>query len=102
MQAVNHSATRYRAGCRIGRIVRVVVEIVCISGPVPGVVTATVSHLGAIRTVKMEVAAHPSGGWHARLLAGSSWGLRCHSVPTAIMLEAAEVFVDEPMLLAAD
>ena len=77
-------------------------EIVCITGSVPGPITATVSHLGDVRSVEMEVAAHPSGGWHARLWAGAPWGLRCHAVPTAIMLEAAEIFVDEPMLLAAD
>jgi hypothetical protein len=77
-------------------------EILCMTGPVPGVISASVSHEGEIRSVKMEVAAHPAGGWHARLLASPHWGLRCRSVPTAVMLEAAEIFADEPMLLAAD
>jgi hypothetical protein len=50
----------------------------------------------------MEVARHPSGGWHARLLTSHAWGLRCHAVPTAIMLEAAEIFADDSVMLAAD
>jgi hypothetical protein len=77
-------------------------NILCMTGPVPGLISASVSHDGEIRSVKMEVAAHPSGGWHARLLNNPHWGLRCRTVPTAVMLEAAEIFVDEPMLLAAD
>ena len=77
-------------------------EIVCIIGPAPGIVTATISHRGDIRSAKMELARHPSGGWHARRLDSASWGLRCHAVPTAVLLEAAEIFTDEPMLLAAD
>jgi hypothetical protein len=77
-------------------------EILCMTGPVPGVISASVSHDGDIRSVKMEVAAHPAGGWHARLLSSAHWGLRCRTVPTAVMLEAAETFVDEPMMLAAD
>ena len=77
-------------------------EIVCITGSIPGPITATVSHRGDVRSVGLEVAPHPSGGWHARLLNNTIWGLRCHAVPTAIMLEAAELFIDEPMLLAAD
>ncbi len=77
-------------------------EILCITGPVPGVVTATVSHGIDIRTVKLEIGEHPSGGWHARRLAAPLWGVRCHAVATAVLLEAAEVFADEPMLLAAD
>jgi hypothetical protein len=36
------------------------------------------------------------------LLNSAAWGLRCHTVPTAIMLEAAEVFADTSMMLAAD
>jgi hypothetical protein len=79
-----------------------VMEIVCITGPVPGLINVTVSHRGDIRAIKMEVARHPSGGWHARRLAGQSWGLRCHAVPTAILLEAAEIFADAPMLEAAE
>jgi hypothetical protein len=77
-------------------------EILCITGPVPGVVTATVSHGADVRSVKLEIGQHPTGGWHARGLAAPHWGLRCHTVPTAVLLEAAEVFADEPMLLAAD
>jgi hypothetical protein len=77
-------------------------EIICITGPVPGVVAATISHRGDIRAVQMEVARHPSGGWHARLLTSHAWGLRCHAVPTAIMLEAAEIFADDSVMLAAD
>ncbi len=77
-------------------------EILCITGPVPGVVTATVSHGTDVRSVKLEIGQHPAGGWHARRLSAPQWGLRCHAVPTAVLLEAAEVFADEPMLLAAD
>ena len=77
-------------------------EILCITGPVPGVVSATISHGSDIRSVRLEVGQHPSGGWHARRLSAPIWGLRCHSVPTAVLLEAAEMFADEPMLLAAD
>ena len=75
-----------------------IMEIVCITGPVPGVVSATVCHRGDVRSVRLEVARHPSGGWHARLLAAPVWGLRCHTVPTAILLEAAELFADEAVL----
>jgi hypothetical protein len=82
-------------------------EIMCIDGVVPGVVSATISHRGDVRTVKMDVDRHPSGGWHARLLTSQCWGLRCHAVPTAILLEAAEIFADEiitddSMLMAAE
>ncbi len=77
-------------------------NIICITGPVPGIVTATVSHQDELRAVVLEVAEHPAGGWHARLLNSSIWGLRCHAVPTAIMLEAAEDFADTSMMLAAD
>ena len=77
-------------------------EILCITGPVPGVVLATVSHGTEIHSVKLEIARHSTGGWHARRLTAPHWGLRCHSVPTAVLLEAAEMFADEPMLLAAD
>jgi hypothetical protein len=77
-------------------------DIMCITGPVPGVITATVSHAGDVRQIKLEVARHPAGGWHARLLTGQAWGLRCHAVPTAILLEAAEVFAGPAMELAAD
>jgi len=77
-------------------------EIICITGPTPGIVAATVSHAGAVRTIKMEIAHHPAGGWHARLLAGPEWGLRCHGVPTAILLEAAEAFEAEGVLFGVD
>ena len=82
-------------------------DIVCINGAVPGVVSATISHRGEVRTVQMDVDRHPAGGWHARLLTSQSWGLRCHAVPTAILLEAAEIFADEiitddALLMAAD
>lgn len=77
-------------------------EILCMTGPVPGVITATVSHGTDIRSIKLEIAQHPAGGWHARSLHAPIWGLRCHTVPTAVLLEAAEAFADEPMLLAAD
>ena len=77
-------------------------EILCIAGPVPGVSTATVSHGADVRSFKLEIGRHPDGGWHARGLYAPSWGLRCHTVATAVLLEAAEVFADEPMLLAAD
>jgi hypothetical protein len=83
-------------------VVEARLEILCVSGPVPGVISATLSHGGELRSAMMEIAPHPSGGWHARLLNSPHWGLRCHAVPTAIMLEAAEIFVDEQMLLAAD
>jgi hypothetical protein len=72
------------------------------TGPVPGLVSATVAHEGDIRTIIVDVDRHPSGGWHARRLHAQAWGLRCHAVATAVMLEAAEVFADAPMLLAAD
>ena len=77
-------------------------EILCITGPVPGLVTATVSHGSDIRSFKLEIAEHPDGGWHARSLYSPVWGLRCHTVATSVLLEAAEVFADGPMLLAAD
>ena len=77
-------------------------DILCITGPVPGVVVATVSHKADIRSLTLEVDRHPAGGWHARRLAAPVWGLRCHSVPTAVLLESAEAFADGPMLLAAD
>ena len=77
-------------------------EVLCITGPVPGVVLATVSHGTQVHSVKLEIGQHPSGGWHARRPGTPHWSLRCHSVPTAVLLEAAEMFADEPMLLAAD
>jgi hypothetical protein len=83
-------------------VVETALNIICITGPVPGIVTATVSHQDDVRAVVLEVAPHPAGGWHARLLNSAAWGLRCHTVPTAIMLEAAEVFADTSMMLAAD
>jgi acyl CoA:acetate/3-ketoacid CoA transferase alpha subunit len=84
-------------------------DILCITGTAPGPISVTVSHLGAVRQVAMEVQGHPAGGWRARHRAGA-WGLRCHSVRTAVLLEAAEALADagapasaEPALaLAAD
>ena len=86
-------------------------DVICIIGPTPGLVTATVSHCGAVRQVRMEVARHTAGGWRARL-AGGAWGVRCHSVNTALLLEAGEAFADsvpetvarvfDPAKLAAD
>ena len=76
-------------------------DIICITGATPGPVSVTVTHKGAVRQVAMDIAAHPVGGWQARHR-GGAWGLRCHSVQTAVLLEAAEAFVDQPMVLAAD
>ena len=77
-------------------------EILCITGPVPGVVLATISHGRDVRSVKLEIGQHPAGGWHARALAAPRWGVRCHRVPPPVLLEAAELFTDAPLLLAAD
>lgn len=78
-------------------------EILCITGAVPGIVSATLSHQGRVRSVKLDVERHPSGGWHARQLHSPCFGARCHAVPTAVLLEGAEMFADaEPELLAAD
>ena len=66
-------------------------EVICILGPTPGPVTATVAHEGAVRQLAMEVARHPAGGWQA-CLQGGPWGARCHAITTAVLLEAAEAF----------
>jgi hypothetical protein len=78
-------------------------EIICVVGPVPGRVTATVSHEGEIRQLPMDIASHRAGGWQARRPNGD-FGLRCHSVNTAILLEAGDAFVRQPQTeyLAAD
>jgi len=86
-------------------------EVICIVGITPGLVTATVSHRGAVRQIPMEIARHAAGGWRARL-AGGVWGARCHAAATAVLLEAGEAFSEsvpdavphllEPAKLAAD
>ena len=76
-------------------------EVICIIGATPGPITASVSHDGDVRQLAMDVARHPAGGWQARLR-GGAWGLRCHAVTTAVLLEASEAFVDPPMALAAE
>jgi hypothetical protein len=76
-------------------------DIICIAGDTPGPVAVTLAHAGQVRQLAMDVQRHPSGGWHARL-PGGAWGLRCHSVPTAVLLEGAEVFLGESMALAAE
>jgi hypothetical protein len=79
-------------------------EVICIVGTTPGLVTATVSHCGAVRQIPMEVARHAAGGWRARL-AGGAWGVRCHAAATAVLLEAGEAFsecVPEPVTHLSD
>jgi len=81
-----------------------VVDILGIMGSVPGHVVASVTHLGAVRQIRMEVGRNPAGGWHARRGDGA-WGLRCHSATTAVLLEAGEAWEDvapAAMELAAD
>jgi hypothetical protein len=87
------------------------VEVLCVIGPTPGLVTATVAHHGAVRQVPMEVARHAAGGWRARR-PGGEWGARCHAVITSVLLEAGEAFCEaipeaapvllDPAKLAAD
>jgi hypothetical protein len=69
-------------------------DILCMTGEAPGHMDATLSHLGCVRQLRFEVARHPVGGWRARR-PGGAWGVRCHSVRTAILLEAAEAVMDE-------
>ncbi len=80
-------------------------ELICIQGAAPGRITATVAHGGDVRQLPMEVVAHEAGGWKARS-PGGSWGLRCHAVATAILMEASEVFAGAALVpeaaLAAD
>ena len=76
-------------------------EIICIQGAAPGPITATVSHQGSVRQIPMEVARHEAGGWKARLR-GAPWGLRCHAVATAVLLEAGEAFAESATELAAE
>jgi hypothetical protein len=76
-------------------------EIVCITGAVPGRITATLTHAGTVRQVPMELAAHPAGGWHARR-SGGAYGLRSHTVNTAILLEAAEAWDSLNLAMAAE
>jgi hypothetical protein len=67
------------------------VEVICIIGPTPGMVTATVSHGGAVHQIPMELARHTAGGWRARL-PGGPWGVRCRAIMTSVLLEAGEAF----------
>jgi hypothetical protein len=76
-------------------------EVICIIGATPGPITATVAHEGTVRQLAMDITRHPAGGWQARLR-GGAWGLRCHAVTTAVLMEASEAFVETPMALAAD
>jgi hypothetical protein len=75
-------------------------DILCITGPTPGPISVTVTHQGEVRQLAMDLARHPAGGWHARYR-GGAWGLRCHSVQTAVLLEAAEAFAEAPSIRAA-
>jgi len=47
-----------------------------------------------IRQVPLVVARHPSGGWRIELAEGGV-GPRSHSVTTAILMEASELFVED-------
>ncbi|HTZ69802.1 MAG TPA: hypothetical protein VMB71_04040 [Acetobacteraceae bacterium] len=76
-------------------------EVICILGATPGPVTATVAHEGHVRQLALDVARHPSGGWRARFR-GGQWGLRCHAVTTAVLLEAAEALTQNPFAMAAE
>ena len=69
-------------------------ELLCIQGAAPGRIVATIAHQARIRQVPMVVAQHPSGGWRIELPEGG-FGSRCHSVSTAILMEAGEVFADD-------
>ncbi len=68
-------------------------ELLCIQGAVPGHIVATLSHRTMIRQVPMAVAKHPAGGWRVELPEGGT-GPRCHSVATAILLQASEIFAE--------
>lgn len=69
-------------------------DVLCISGTTPGPIMATVAHQGRVKQLAMELARHPVGGWRARL-SGGAWGARCHAVTTAVLLEAADAFVED-------
>jgi hypothetical protein len=75
-------------------------DILGIMGNAPGPLVATISHEGEIRSIRMNVARHPEGGWHVRKPCGG-WGPRCHAVPAAILMEASEAFVGEAVDMAA-
>jgi hypothetical protein len=75
-------------------------DLICVIGPVPGRVIATISHEGGIRQLPMDVARHPAGGWQARS-PGGRFGLRCHTVSTAVLLEASESYTEPAMATAA-
>lgn len=86
-------------------------DILCISGVAPGPLSVSVTHAGRVSQLALEVGRHPVGGWRARR-PGGIWGLRCHSVQTAVLLEAADAIegpqgvlpdpTPEPALLAAE
>jgi hypothetical protein len=87
------------------------VEVICIIGSTPGMVTATVTHGGVVRQIPMELARHAAGGWRARMPCGA-WGVRCRAMTTSVLLEAGEAFSEsllepradtlDPAKLAAD
>lgn len=68
-------------------------EIVCIEGSAPGSIVATLAHHTRVRQIPMVVARHPAGGWHVAGREGA-FGPRCHAVATAVLLEAADLFVE--------
>ncbi len=70
-------------------------ELLCIQGAAPGQLIATLSHNAEIRQIPMSVARHPSGGWRIELDEGG-YGPRCRAVSTAILLQASELFADDP------
>ena len=64
-------------------------DILSITGDMPGGVVATVAHRGRVHQLGMELGRNPAGGWRARRGDGA-WGPRCHSATTAVLLEAGE------------
>jgi hypothetical protein len=76
-------------------------DLICLQGAAPGLITATISHAGNIRQMRMSVARHPSGGWRIALPEGG-FGPRCHSVPAAILMEASETFTTDDAHLELD
>ena len=74
-------------------------DILCIQGSAPGRLVATVSHGAQVRQMPVNVLRHPAGGWHVQQNDGS-FGLRCHAVSAAVLLEAGEVFSGEDVAAA--
>jgi hypothetical protein len=72
------------------------VELICIQGPTPGQVIATLSHKTRIRQIPMQIAQHPAGGWRVALPEGG-YGPRCRDVAAAILMEACECFTDDAL-----